>query len=47
MVSNRDFENVVAQINASFEELHKKIAKLEEKLENASKKRPQTSKSRS
>jgi hypothetical protein len=33
MVSNRDFENVVAQINASFEELHKKIAKLEEKLD--------------
>ena len=37
MVSNRDFENVVAQINASFEELHKKIAQLEEKL-NASQK---------
>ncbi len=33
MVSNRDFENVVAQINASFEELHKKIAQLEEKLD--------------
>ena len=37
MVTTREFEDVVAQINASFEELHKKIAQLEEKL-NASQK---------
>jgi hypothetical protein len=50
MVSNRDFENVVAQVNVKFEELFNKIVQLEKQLadntgaeKNASKKRPKTS----
>ena len=46
MVSTRDLENVVAQVNAKFEELFKKIAQLEKQVaeksgeKSASKKRP-------
>ncbi len=46
MVSNKDLEHVVAQVNVQFEELFKKIAQLEKQMEakNASKKtRPKTS----
>ena len=46
MVSNRDLEHVVAQVNVQFEELFKKIAQLEKQMETkyASKKtRPKTS----
>jgi|TARA_R110002020_G_scaffold138415_1_gene308385 uncharacterized protein YdcH (DUF465 family) len=50
MVSNRELENVVAQVNAKFEELFKRIVQLEEKItdntgaeKNASKKRSKTS----
>ena len=46
MVSNKDLENVVAQVNVKFEALFKKIAQLEKQVEtkNASKKtRPKTS----
>ncbi len=48
MVSTRDLENVVAQVNVKFEELFKKIAQLEKQIEEtgakkASKKRPKTS----
>lgn len=48
MVSNRDLEHVVAQVNVQFEEIFKKIAQLEKQIEetgakNASKKRPKTS----
>ena len=46
MVSNKDLENVVSQVNVKFEELFKKIAQLEKQMEakNASKKtRPKTS----
>jgi hypothetical protein len=49
MVSNRDLEHVVAQVNVQFEELFKKIAQLEKQIadntgaKNASKKRPKTS----
>ena len=41
MVSNKDLEHVVAQVNVQFEELFKKIAQLEKQMEakNASKKR--------
>jgi len=50
MVSTRDLENVVAQVNAKFDELFKRLVKLEEQLaakpttgtDNASKKRPKT-----
>ncbi len=48
MVSSRDLEHVVAQVNVKFEELHKKITQLEKQIaetgaKNASKKRPKTS----
>ena len=49
MVSNKDLEHVVAQVNVKFEELFKKIAQLEKQIaetgaKNASKKtRPKTS----
>ena len=50
MVSTRDLENVVSQVNVKFEELFKKIVQLEKQLaentgaaNNASKKRSQTS----
>ena len=49
MVSTRDLENVVAQVNVKFEELFKKIVQLEKQIadntgvKNASKKRPKTS----
>jgi phage shock protein A len=49
MVSNRDLEHVVAQVNVQFEELFKKIAQLEKQIaetgaKNVSKKtRPKTS----
>ena len=50
MVSTRDLENVVAQVNVKFEELFKKIVQLEKQLadntgeeKNASKKRPKAS----
>ena len=46
MVSNKDLEHVVAQVNVEFEELFKKLAQLEKQMEtkNASKKtRPKTS----
>jgi hypothetical protein len=49
MVSTRDLENVVAQVNVKFEELFKRIVQLEKQLadntgaKNASKKRPKTS----
>jgi len=32
MVSSRDLEHVVAQVNAQFEELHKKITQLEKQI---------------
>ena len=49
MVSTRDLENVVAQVNVKFEELFKKIVQLEKQIadntgaKNASKKRPKAS----
>lgn len=50
MVSSRDLENVVDQVNAQFEELFKRLAKLEakeveevEEVKDASKKRSKTS----
>ena len=50
MVSTRDVENVVAQVNVKFEELFKRIVQLEEQLadntgeeKNGSKKRPKAS----
>ena len=49
MVTTRELEHVVSQVNVKFEELFKKIAKLEKQMEetgakNASKKtRPKTS----
>jgi len=50
MVSTRDLENVVAQVNVKFEELFKKIVQLEKQLadntgaeKNASKKRSKAS----
>jgi hypothetical protein len=50
MVSTRDLENVVAQVNVKFDELFKKIVQLEQQLaentgekKNASKKRSKTS----
>ena len=49
MVSTRDFENVVAQINVKFEQLTNEIVQLKKQLadntgeKNASKKRPKTS----
>ena len=45
MVTTRELEHVVSQVNVKFEELFKKIAQLEKQLEtkNASKKRPKTS----
>ena len=33
MVSNKDLEHVVAQVNVQFEELFKKIAQLEKQIE--------------
>ena len=46
MVTTRELEHVVSQVNVKFEELFKKIAQLEKQMEtkNASKKtRPKTS----
>ena len=48
MVTTRELEHVVAQVNVQFEELFKKIAQLEKQIaeigaKNASKKRPKTS----
>ena len=48
MVTTRELEHVVSQVNVKFEELFKKIAQLEKQIEetgakNASKKRPKTS----
>jgi len=49
MVSNKDLEHVVAQVNVKFEELFKKIAQLEKQMtentgaKNAGKKRPKAS----
>ena len=50
MVSTRDLENVVAQINVKFEQLTNEIVQLKKQLadntgaeKNASKKRPKTS----
>jgi len=37
MISERDLENVVAQVNSKFEELFKKIATLEEDVKKAAK----------
>jgi len=45
MVSNRELEAVVAQVNAEFERLNKRIAELENAREEE--KRPTPSKSRS
>ena len=48
MVSTRDLENVVAQINVKFEQLTNEIVQLKKQLadntgeKNASKKRPKT-----
>jgi len=46
MVTTRELEHVVEQVNVKFEELFKKVAQLEKQMEakNASKKtRPKTS----
>ncbi len=49
MVTTRDLEHVVTQVNVKFEQLFKKIVQLEKQLadntgaKNASKKRPKTS----
>lgn len=50
MVTTRDLEHVVSQVNVKFEELFKKIVQLEKQIadntgaeKNASKKRPKTS----
>ena len=49
MVSTRDLESVVAQINVKFEQLNYEIVQLKKQLaentgaKNASKKRPKTS----
>ena len=49
MVSTRDLENVVAQVNVKFEELFKKIVQLEKQIadntgaKNGKSKRPKTS----
>ncbi len=49
MVSNKDLEHVVAQVNVKFEELFKKITQLEKQMaektgaKNAGKKRPKAS----
>jgi chaperonin cofactor prefoldin len=40
MISTRDLENVVAQVNSKFEELFKKIATLEKDVKNANSKAP-------
>tara|TARA_R100001244_G_scaffold77071_1_gene61099 strand:- start:3089 stop:3229 length:141 start_codon:yes stop_codon:yes gene_type:complete len=37
MISSRELESVVAQINTKFEELFKKLATLEEDVKNANK----------
>ncbi len=38
MISSRDLEHVVDQVNSKFEELFKKLAALEEEVKNANKK---------
>ena len=50
MVTTRDLEHVVSQVNVKFEELFKKIVQLEKQIadntgaeKNVSKKRPKTS----
>lgn len=48
MITTRDLQNVVEQVNSKFEDLFKKIAQLEKDLESAKnkpnkEKRPKTS----
>lgn len=38
MISSRDLEHVVDQVNSKFEELFKKLEALEEEVKNANKK---------
>ena len=38
MISSRELEHVVDQVNSKFEELFKKLAVLEEEVKNANKK---------
>jgi len=38
MISSRELEHVVEQVNSKFEELFKKLASLEEEVKNANKK---------
>ena len=40
MISAKELEHVVAQVNSKFEELFKKIAALEEDIKNANSKAP-------
>lgn len=40
MISSRELEHVVEQVNSKFEELFKKIAALEEDIKNANSKAP-------
>jgi SPX domain protein involved in polyphosphate accumulation len=40
MISAKELEHVVAQVNSKFEELFKKIATLEEDVKNANSKAP-------
>jgi peptidoglycan hydrolase CwlO-like protein len=40
MISSRELEHVVDQVNSKFEELFKKIAALEEDIKNANSKAP-------
>ena len=40
MISSRELEHVVEQVNSKFEELFKKIAALEEDVKNANSKAP-------
>jgi hypothetical protein len=45
MITQRDLQHVVSQVNEKFEELFKRLEQLEQKkeVENASKKRSKTS----
>ena len=45
MISQRDLQHVVSQVNEKFEELFKRLEKLEKskEVEDASKKRPKAS----
>ena len=40
MISSKELEHVVAQVNSKFEELFKKIATLEKDVKNANNKAP-------